>query len=170
MNIRLLFSGACLSCAVAGGYLLAAGPGRNPSIGGTRGPAAGADGDLTGLTAQVVPATQKAKPGDQINATFRITNGGATTQSFRMMSCSWPSEWQSDNTSVSVPMPGCGRNGQIIKKLAAGEKWEGDATLQIDKAAPAGELKSVFTFTQPRGARGGSIKSGLVTLTVLDAK
>jgi hypothetical protein len=167
MNIRTLLASACLTFGVATGYLLGAAPARGPAMGPTRGPA-NAAGELTGLTAQVVPATQTAKPGDQIKATFRITNGGTATQSFRMMSCSWPTEWKSSSTSVSVPTPGCGRNGQIAKTLAAGEKWEGDSPILIDAKAPAGEVTATFTFTPSQGP--GMIKSAPVTLTVLEAK
>ena len=136
-------------------------------MGPTRGPG-GAVGDLTGLTAEVVPTTQNAKPGDQIKATFRITNGGTTASSFRMMSCSWPTQWKSSSTAVSVPTPGCGRNGQITKTLAPGEKWEGNSALLIDAKAPAGALTATFAFTPSQG--GGTIKSAAVTLTVSEAK
>jgi hypothetical protein len=125
MNFQTLLARAGLTLGVAAGYLLAAGPAMGPTRGAGGGGAGGPDGDLTGLTAQVVPATQTAKPGDQINATFRITNGGTTTQSFRMMSCSWPTEWDSNSASVSLATAGCGRNGQVTKTLAPARNGRG---------------------------------------------
>lgn len=72
----------------------------------------------------VKPKTKQIEVNKQFDVELRVVNASALPQSFRAMSCSWFTQWQSGNPRVSPGFWGCKGNLPLAVKLAPGEAYE----------------------------------------------
>jgi len=108
--------------------------------------------DMKMLKAEVVLATQVAMPGGEIKATFRIRNTGKTTQRIRVMSCSWPDDWNTDSKAIFIPAWDCVKNLTYEEELAPNSVYEQAGSLQVSSEAAAGAVTFKCGFQPFRGA------------------
>ncbi len=59
--------------------------------------------------------------GEMVGVTVRVSNATRQSQSFVLMTCSWPDAWQSDDGELAVVGPDCAANDSQPITLAPGE-------------------------------------------------
>lgn len=76
------------------------------------------------LTVIIKPQKNAARLNEPFKVDLRVVNSSKSTQSFQVMSCSWPGHWKSSNERVSWQGWPCAKNIELTVKLEPGEAYE----------------------------------------------
>jgi hypothetical protein len=120
----------------------------------------------TPLAVEVDRPPSSAFPGTSVVVEVRAVNTSGAEQDLRLMSCSWPSQWQTDDPELEVDQMPCHKNGEQAIPLPAGGS---DRRMLSVRLAPGSTHAHTFKvgFT-PIGAKS-AIWSRPITLVIADA-
>lgn len=104
------------------------------------------------VTIEAVPAQARIHRGDSFGIALRTTNTTGVSQSFRIMNCSWPDAWRSDDAHVMPGGSACSKNFEITLTLAPGEVDTRTLAMVAAKDAAFGAHTIRLGFT-PIGAK-----------------
>jgi len=89
-------------------------------------------GDTNSLRVVVVPSKSDVRVREHFKLALRVENPTSTNQYVRVMSCSWPQEWQTSNPSIVSVGFACTANAPISLKIPAG----GAITFDLEVLVP----------------------------------
>jgi hypothetical protein len=124
------------------------------------------------LLVEIKPAQTVVHSNEEFLVSTALRNTSSEVQVLGVMSCSYPSQWAADNTSVYVSQVSCLRNVLFRISLKPGEAYERTLSVHVELASGKGQLESV-TFrlgfqdeNPPTVPRVPRIWSNAVTVSV----
>src|SRR5277367_6516708 len=84
------------------------------------------------LKVSAEPVTQRVHVAEPFKVAVRIWNPTATNQSVKMMSCSWPEQWRTDNPAVQrCTDVECAWNAPTTVTLPPGGAWTNQMDFRV---------------------------------------
>ena len=107
-----------------------------------------AEGDKDNpLTVTIKLQTKIIRTNAPFTAHLRVVNSSKSTQSFRVMNCSWDEHWKSSNERVSWEGWGCDKNFAVTEKLEPGQAYERTLSMLLTSGKPQEKVSFKMGFT-----------------------
>jgi RNA polymerase sigma factor (sigma-70 family) len=110
-----------------------------------------ADPEPLGVTVRA--QADRVRVNQPFEVQLRVVNRLESSQSFRVMSCSWYEHWRSDNPRVSWNDWPCHKNIPQTVKLEPGQAYAKALPMRVTAGAPAGETPFRLGFAPLDGKR-----------------
>jgi uncharacterized protein (TIGR03067 family) len=78
---------------------------------------------------------------------LRVVNSSKSTQSFRVMNCSWDEHWKTSNKQVSWEGWDCAKNFAVTEKLEPGQAYEKTLSMLLLAGMPQKQVSFKMGFT-----------------------
>jgi RNA polymerase sigma factor (sigma-70 family) len=127
-------------------------------------PKGGVGDEENTLTVTIKPQKNRVRAKEPFKVDLRVVNSSTSTQSFRVMNCSWDEHWKSSNERVSWERWDCKENCDETVKLEPGEAYEKTLPMLLVARQPQGKVTFKMGFT-PIGSKQ-TFWSNEITLTV----
>jgi RNA polymerase sigma factor (sigma-70 family) len=154
LAVLLVLGAATLACGVlARGQINGRGDGlEKPAAKGEERPKAAKGDEKDLLTVTAVPQKVQVRVEEPFDVRLRVVNSSRSTQSLRVMNCSWDEHWKSSNGQVSWVGWNCAKNFAVTEKLEPGEVYEKTLPMLLLAGGPQRKVSFRMGFT-PIGSK-----------------
>ena len=95
------------------------------------------------LKVELKPAHETVNNYQPFQVATAIRNTATAEQLLDVWSCSYPTQWISDNPKVHMNLVACKKNDLLHLKIAPGKAWEKPLSIRVELAAGDGQPESV---------------------------
>jgi hypothetical protein len=120
-------------------------------------------GQDAAMTVEIKPARTAVNNYEPFQVATAIRNTGAIEQSLKIWSCSYPTQWVSDNPFVKVNLVSCKKNDLLNVNVDPDKGCERTISIRVELSAGDGQLEPV-TFRL--GFKAATFATGQANLPI----